>query len=88
MLRYKHANTVSSGRVAEAGGGAVLWNVNINTGASGAVLNIYDGTSTSGILVASIDCSQIATVWYAVYCPNGIFYDLTVAAADVTIGYQ
>lgn len=88
MLRYRHVSTISSGLIAPTSSGAVLWNVNVNTGSAGALLKIYDGTSTSGTLVASIDCSQIATLWYAVYCPSGIFFDLSVGAADVTIGYQ
>lgn len=87
MLRFRHVNTVTNGQVAGAGGGAIFWNVNVNTPAAG-VLKIYNNTSAvAADLIASIDCSVVATLWYGIYCEKGIFFDLSVATPDVTIGY-
>lgn len=88
MLSFKHVNTISSGVVAPASGGAIFWVANVNTGSGTAVLKVYNNTSAvAADLVASIDCTAIASLWYGVYCPKGIFYDLSGGAADVTIGY-
>ena len=80
-------NTISSGVAAGANSGAILWNVNVNTAASGGILKIYNATSASAPdLLAQIDCSQMGSFWYGLYCPKGIFYDLSVSTPDVTIG--
>lgn len=85
MFRYKRFNTVSLGRVSGPG---TLWTVNVNTGATGAVLTIYDAESATGSPVAVVDASAPISRAYGVYCSTGIFVDLATANADVTIGYM
>jgi hypothetical protein len=86
-LRYVRIASVSSATVAPSGGGAEVWTVNVNTGAASAILKIYDGTSASGTLVATIDASSKSSHCFGVLCPNGIFWDLSGGTADCTIGY-
>ena len=87
-LTYATINTVSNKQIAPAGGDAQLWTVNINTAAAGAILKLYDGTSTSGTLVATIDASKNGSYCYGVVCKGGIFIDLSIGTADCTIGYR
>jgi len=87
-IRHKHVNSVSSGLIVGANGSCELWTVNINNGASGAVLTIYDGISTAGDVVAMIDASSKSSHSYLAYCNKGLFFDLATANADVTICYS
>jgi hypothetical protein len=68
-------------------GSAVLWTVNVNTGAASGVLKIYNGTSLGGTLIAVIDATSKSSHCYGILCPSGIFIDLTGGAADCTVGY-
>lgn len=87
-IRQVHVSTITTGVVAQASG-SVLWSVNINTAGSGGLLKIYNNVSAvAADLIASIDLTNQGSYWYGVYCEKGIFYALSVAAADVTIGYQ
>lgn len=75
---------------AGAGGGAVLHTVTCNTPASAALLKIYDGTSTTGTLVASIDGSPSnarsqTTAIFDIRCNRGVYAVQTGASADWTI---
>ena len=88
ILTYRTIRTVSSAQLASANGDAELWTVNVNTSAASAVLKIYDGTSTSGTLVAQIDASNQGSYCYGVRCKNGIFADLSGGNADCTIGLR
>jgi hypothetical protein len=87
MINYSVIKTVTT-KVVAPGGPAALWTVNVNTGAAGAILKIYDGTSSAGTLVATIDASTKSSQCFGVRCPNGIFADLSVGTADCTIGYE
>jgi hypothetical protein len=82
--------TSTTASIATANGGAVLWSVNVNTGGSGAILKIYNDTTsaTASNCVATIACTNQGSFWYGIRCPNGIFAAISVANADVTIGYQ
>ncbi len=64
-----------------------MWTVNVNTGATSAVLTIYNSATASGTPVAIIDASAPISRCYGVYCPDGIFVDLSGGNADVTVGY-
>lgn len=86
MLRYATIRSATTKVIARAGG-TTIWTVNVNTGASGAILTIYNGTSASGDLVATVDASAVVSLAYGVYCPEGIFIELAGGAADITIGY-
>lgn len=87
MFHYAVIRTVSTLVVAQADGAAILWTVNVNTGAAGAILKIYDGTSSSGTLIATIDASTKSSHAFGVMCNKGIFVDLSVGTADCTIGF-
>jgi hypothetical protein len=91
-MHLRHVNVAATGsaKVAEANGGAIFWNVNINKTAASAVLKVYNNTSAvAADLVCTIDCATtIGSLWYAIYCPKGIFYDLSGGNADVTIGFS
>lgn len=73
--------------MAQANGNSVLWTVNICTGATSARLDIYDGTSTSGLLRASIDATTKSSHCFGIVCNRGIYANLVGGAADVTLGY-
>lgn len=63
--------------------------VTVNTGGAGAVLKIYDGTSSSGTLIATIDASSRGTLTYAVRTSShNLFWQLSTAAADITLVYD
>lgn len=87
MLRYKRIATTSTGIIASANSNTELWSVNINTGATSAVFKLYDGTSASGTLIATIDASTKSSHAYGVLCNGGIFFDLSGGNADITVGY-
>lgn len=84
-LRGLNVTTVSTGSIA---GPVTLWAVNINTAGAGGILKIYnDVAATASELKATIDLGGQASLWYGIYLPKGLFYALSVAAADVTISY-
>lgn len=68
---------------------SVLHCVNINTAAASSVLKVYSGQSTTGSLVATIDCSSTTgrSFTYDIRCPNGIYVVMTGGNADVTVTY-
>lgn len=84
MFQFKRVSTVTSLKVSGPG---MLGTVNVNTGATSAVLTIYDAESASGSPVAVIDASAPISRGYFIYCHNGIFVDLSGGNADVTIGH-
>lgn len=69
------------------GSNATLDKVVVNTKAASAVLTIYDGTSTTGTKVATLDCASLspASVSYGIRCHNGVYAVMTGGNADVTI---
>jgi hypothetical protein len=86
-IAFKHVAAIGSGKIAEPQGGAIFWNVNINTAAAGAILKIYNNVSAvAADLICQIDCGATGSFWFGIYCQNGIFYDLSVGNPDVTIG--
>lgn len=82
---YTHFSAAGAKTIAGANGGATLGVVNVNKGVASAVLTIYDGTSTSGTVVAVIDASATGSYLYGARCNNGIHAVLATADADVTI---
>jgi hypothetical protein len=80
-------------RIAAAGnftiaGSTTLWTINVNTGAPSATLSVYDGTSTSGVLLAVVDASTKSSHAYGIKSSNGLHVVLASGNADVTIGYD
>lgn len=91
LRNFKRLSTVTNVQAAPANGAARLWAVVINKATATAVVNVYNGTTTSDPQVASIDAGTAGprTVEYGgLLCQKGIFVDQITAAADVTIIYE
>jgi hypothetical protein len=87
---YAHVNANSSGVAIKAGGGT-FHGVTINTkGATANLLTIYDGTSTSGAVIAVIDTTAtVGQLQFDIQFLNGLFYVLAAGtAADLTFSFQ
>lgn len=84
---YLYIAAAGDVKTAGAGGGAILHNVVVNKAAASAVLTIYDGTSTTGTKVATIDASVAATgtLNYDILCPKGVYAVMTGGNADMTL---
>lgn len=63
--------------------------VTVNTGATSAVLKIYDGTTVAGTLIATIDATTKGTLSYLRrLSSHNLFYALTGGNADITISFD
>lgn len=80
-----HLAATGNASIALANSGAVLHTVNVSTGASSAVLTIYDGTDANGTVVCVIDASSKSSHYFGRKCNNGIYAALSGGNADVTI---
>lgn len=89
LINFKRLSTVTSVQAAPANGAAKLHGVNINKATATAVVNVYNGTSSSDPQVASIDgATKGFSDFKGLLCPKGIFVDQITAAADVTVLYE
>jgi hypothetical protein len=89
MYQTSEIRTVTSKIVVpDTAGQSSIIVANVYTGATGAILKIYDGTSAGGTLIATIDASSKSSHLIMRKCETGIFLDLSVAAADCAITYQ
>lgn len=65
---------------------AKLYKINVSTGTASAVVTVYQGTSTSGTVVDTIDASSKSTSHYdGARFPDGLFVKLTAGAAKVSV---
>lgn len=87
MAKFQAKVITAIGNLAVATGVCTLWTVNINTGATSAVLTIYDNTAGSGTKLATIDASSKSSHVYGVGAATGIYAVLSGGNADVTIGW-
>lgn len=69
-------------------GPAKLVFVNVNTGAASAVCTIYDATSGTTNLIATIDASSKSCNAYNIYLANGIRVVTSGGNADITVCYE
>jgi hypothetical protein len=76
-------HVTASTPVAENGGG-ILHTVNINTGASGATVTLYDGTSDTGAELAVISAAAAGTFTYDALLKAGLYVALS-GSPDVTV---
>ena len=89
LRNFKRLSTVANVQAAPANGAARLWAVTVNKATATAIINVYNGTSTSDPQIASIDGNVAGTrEYWGIMCPKGIFVDQITAAADVTIVYE
>ncbi len=87
--------SAGDGKVSGTGGGAILHSVSINTEGTSTLgsstVTIYNGTSTTGTKVATLDCSLDSlsrTLIYDLRMANGVYAVMTGISADVTISVQ
>lgn len=74
--------------VGAAGAEVCLFDVNVGTSAASAVLTLYDGTGTGGVVKAVIDASAKGTYHFSgLRFPAGLYADLTGGNAKVTVTY-
>ena len=85
---YRHQAALTAGVAVGAAGARVLHAVTVNAAGSGVTLTLYDGSSTSGAVIAAITPVAGATYRFDVQAPNGLF--LVVAgttSGDYTISF-
>lgn len=71
------------------GSDSELWSINVSTAAASAVVTVYQGTSTSGTVVDTIDAASKGTThYYGAQFPNGLFVKLTAGNAKVSVVYS
>lgn len=87
-MNWKFRHIAAQGTVPVTEGRAALMTVNVNTGATSAVLTIYNGTAIAANKVAVIDASTASSKGFGVQCEAGILAVLAGGDADVTIGYR
>jgi hypothetical protein len=88
--QYTHISANTTGVQVGPVGTITLHTVSINTkGATSNLLTIYDGTSTSGTVVAAYDTTaQVASVNLDVTLQVGMFVVLAAGtAADITLSW-
>jgi hypothetical protein len=87
-MNYWHTAATATKNIAAAGSSVTLVAVNVNTGATSAVLTVYDGIDSSGAVVATVDASAKGSYWFGgVRLPGGLYVALTGGNADVTVSY-
>lgn len=68
------------------GAGALLYSVVVSTAAASAVVTIYNGSSTAGQVLGTIDASALGNYQYwDMRFPAGLFVKLTGGNAKVTV---
>lgn len=68
------------------GAGANLYSINVDTAAASAVVTVYRGTSTGGVVVATIDAASKSTShFYGAFFGTGLFVKLTAGNAKVSV---
>lgn len=82
---YTHIN--AAGSTQALSGAGVLMGVTINTGASGATVALYDGTSTAGKEIAVISAEAPGGLSYGVPVAAGLFVVVT-GSPDITIRHS
>jgi hypothetical protein len=70
--------------VIKSGPGGILHTVTVNTGASGATLALYDGTSAEGAVIAVIAATATVSLTYDASLNEGL-YAVVSGDIDVTI---
>jgi hypothetical protein len=81
---YKNISTASNGTITANR----LLVVTVNTAGTGSTLTLYDGSTTSGPTVATIDTDSKGTMSYMVRLTTGQLHWVTAAAtaaANITI---
>ena len=87
-MQLKHLGTANDDFT--IGPGAKLFGIYVGTAAAGAVVTVYDGTTTSDPVLATIDAASKSDMQFdfgARGTSRSTYIKLTVANAKVTIAY-
>ena len=76
-----------TGTIGGTGSSTLLGFVNVNTGASSAVLTLRKSSST-GAVIATIDASAAGVKAFFATYKDGVYYALTGGNADITITFE
>lgn len=69
-----------------AGKDSQLWSINVSTAAASAVITVYNGTSTAGTVIDTIDASSKGTShYYGARFGLGLFVKLTGGNAKASV---
>jgi hypothetical protein len=82
---YVSKNIAATGTLVCAAGPCELGIININKGATSAVLTVYDNTTGSGTVIATIDAAAANSFVYGRRCSTGLTVVLSGGNADVTV---
>jgi hypothetical protein len=82
---YVSKNQAGTGTLVCANGPCELGIINVNTGASSAVVTVYDNTAGSGTKIATIDAAAANSFVYGRRCSVGLTIVVSGGAADVTV---
>ena len=90
-LSYANIPGITAGTLIKGTGG-LLQSLVVNSATAGAVVTIYDGTSTAGTVIAAFTAGTItnpqAAVVYGVAFLKGLFVVVATDAADLTFTYH
>jgi len=87
-VQGKYLGAVAGTTIAPAGSAVRLIGVAVTTAVATSVITIYKGTSTSGTVLAVIDGNVPNTYDFeGIVCNEGLYVDVTVAAAKATVIY-
>ena len=86
--KYYHINSTTTG-VLVANGPVLLKKLTINNAGSAMVITMYDGTSTSGNVVAAVSSAPVGTLYYDAELVNGLYLVVSATTAgDATLVYM
>jgi len=75
---YLNLSAATAGTQIKTGAGQLL-TIAINTAASGSIVSLYDGTSTAGTSIASIDGDTQVSLDYGLQFSKGLYIVVTDA---------
>lgn len=92
MAKIGSQNITADGVIGVSGRPVRLYNIQVMSGGTAAVVSIYSGTSTSGTKLDQIDgtISKSVSRGYegGLYFPNGLYVDLDANTTFVTCGFE
>jgi hypothetical protein len=84
---YKYANLSGVGTTLLKTGIGSLGSVAIGTGAAGASISLYDGTSSSGTLIGVIGAATTGSVTFGVQFFTGLYAVVAGGSPNATVSY-
>ncbi|MFM0428197.1 hypothetical protein PQQ75_04205 [Paraburkholderia aspalathi] len=84
---YKYANLSAAGSTLLKTGIGSLGGVVVGTGAAGATITLYDGTNTSGTLIAVLSAAAPVPLTFGVSFFTGLYVVVAGGSPNVTVSY-